>query len=387
MDALGNRRGARMGGQDVNAHPKEIAPRPKAARQPRPHRFPTIRWDRRRFAWRIGEARTSGWRLATQAGFTLVSIGIGIQFARFVDAARGSIGGPLPVRPPGVEGYLPISGLMGALDWIYQGTLNTIHPAATVLFLVFVAASLIVHKSFCSWICPVGFLSENLARFGRWMFGRNFRLPRALDIPLRGSKYLLLGFFLWAIFSMTPVALRAFIESPYNKVSDVKMLAFFVDIGSTGLLVLLILVFLSIPIQGFWCRYLCPYGALLGIFARFSPLRVRRDPVTCTDCGICDRVCPARLPVSRRMSIGSEECIGCTDCVVSCPVPTALRFGTSRRALSPKRVGIIVVGLFLLAVAAARVTGHWYSAIPAEEMRHHIRQSESGAYGHPGMSR
>lgn len=371
----------------MNAHPKETAaPRP-AARTTRPTRFPKIRWDRRLFAWRIGEARTSGWRLATQAGFTLVSIGIGIQFARFVEAARRTTDGPLPVRPPGVEGYLPISGLMGVLDWIHQGTLNTIHPAATVLFLAFVAVSLVARKSFCSWICPIGFLSENLARFGRWMFGRNFRLPRWADIPLRGLKYLILGFFLWAIFSMTPAALRAFIDSPYNKVSDVKMLEFFTDIGQTGLIVLLVLVFISIPFQGFWCRYLCPYGALLGLFARISPVRVRRDPAACTDCGVCDRVCPARLPVSRRLSIGSEECIGCTDCVVSCPAPSALRFGTARRTLSPKRVGLVVVGLFLLAVVAARVTGRWHSGIPEDEMRRHIRLSDSGAYGHPGTGR
>lgn len=371
----------------MNAHPKAADASRPTPRSPRAFRLPKIRWDRRLFAWRIGEARTSGWRLASQAGFALVSIGIGIQFARFVDAARRTTDGSLPVRPPGIEGYLPISGLMGALDWIHQGTLNTIHPAATILFLTFVAVSLIVRKSFCSWICPIGFLSENLARFGRWMFGHNLRLPRWADIPLRGLKYLLLGFFLWAIFTMTPDALRAFIESPYNKVSDVKMLAFFVDIGQTGLIVLLALAFLSIPIQGFWCRYLCPYGALLGIFARFSPMRVRRDPVACTDCGVCDRVCPARLPVSRRLHIASEECIGCTDCVVSCPAPSALRFGTARRALSPIRVGLVVIALFLLAVTAARLTGRWYSGIPEDEMRQHIRLSDSGAYGHPGMSR
>ena len=375
----------------MNAKPKPAGPEtgPGTARRTGPshraHPFPAIRWDRKRFAFRIGEARTSGWRLAAQSGFTLVSLAIGVQFARFVDAARSTASGPLPTRPPGVEGYLPISGLMGLIDWIHRGTLNTVHPAATILFLVFVTVSILFRKSFCSWICPVGFLSEGLARFGRWMFGSNLRPPRWVDVPLRGLKYLLLGFFLWSIFGMSAAALRGFIESPYNKVSDVKMLAFFASLGTVGLGVVLALLLLSIPIQGFWCRYLCPYGALLGTVSWLSPVRVRRDPVACTDCGICDRVCPARLPVSRVKSIGSVECIGCTDCVVSCPVRGALRFGTARRSIRPFRLGLVVAGLLIVAVLAARAGGRWYSGVPAEEMRRHVQMSDSGAYGHPGM--
>ncbi|MCA9728849.1 MAG: 4Fe-4S binding protein, partial [Candidatus Eisenbacteria bacterium] len=292
---------------------------------------------------------------------------------------------PLPVRPPGVEGYLPISGLMGVVDWVYQGTLNVIHPAATVLFLTFVAISLVLRKSFCGWVCPAGFISENLARVGRLLLGRTLRPPRWLDVPLRGLKYLLLGFFLWAIFSMTPVALRSFIESPYNQVADVKMLDFFVKMGSIGWVVLGSLVFFSVLVQGFWCRYLCPYGAVLGLFGRLSPVRVRRNEVACTDCGICDRVCGSRLPVSKRASIGSVECVGCMDCVVSCPVPQALRYGTRSRTLSPLRTGALVVAMFLVGVMAARITGHWYSGVPDAQMRHMISIMDSPAFAHPGM--
>ena len=349
-----------------------------------PSRAP-IRWDARNRALRIGMTRTSGYRLGVQIGFALVSLVIGLQFARFVEAAKTTSSGSLPVRPPGVEGYLPISGLMGALDWIHQGTLNTVHPAATILFLIFVAISLLLRKSFCGWICPAGFVSEMLARLGRIVYGRNFRLPRWLDVPLRGLKYLLLGFFLWSILAMTPAALRGFLESPYNQVADVKMLDFFGKLSMTGWIVMGVLVYLSLPIQGFWCRYLCPYGALLGLVARVSPVRVHRDPIACTDCGICDRVCPARLPVSRRSSIASEECIGCTDCVLSCPAPTALRFGTRRRTLTPLRAAILIVGLFIAGTMAARITGHWHAGMSDNEMRARISQMDSGAYGHPGM--
>ncbi len=91
--------------------------------------------------------RTFRIRIVVQSVFALTSVLIGIQLSRFYLAAQaGSL--PLPSRPAGAEGYLPISGLMGILDWIYQGTLNVIHPAATVLVLVALAMALLLRGAF-----------------------------------------------------------------------------------------------------------------------------------------------------------------------------------------------------------------------------------------------
>ena len=102
-------------------------------------------------------------RLAVQVFFSLVSILMGVQLARFYLAAKAGAT-PLPTRPPGVDGYLPISGLMGVVDWFHQGELNQVHPAATVLVLVALGLALFARKAFCSWMCPVGLASELLAR-------------------------------------------------------------------------------------------------------------------------------------------------------------------------------------------------------------------------------
>lgn len=315
---------------------------------------------------------------------TLLSILLGAQFYRFVQAARSTTTDDLPLRPPGVEGYLPISGLMGAIDWVNQGVLNNIHPAATILFLIFVAVSILMRKAFCGWLCPVGFISDNLARLGQLIFKRNFRPPNWVDVPLRGLKYFLLGFFVWAISTMSADALHNFIASPYNKIVDVKMMLFFVEMSKIGGIILAVLSILSVFITGFWCRYLCPYGALLGLFSWVSPVKVRRDPVTCTDCGICDKVCPARLPVMGKLSITSVECIGCGDCVVSCPVPTALAIGTPQRSFSPKRMALIIVLFFVIGYIGARTAGLWQSSLTGDEYRFHIANMNGPEYGHPG---
>ena len=340
-------------------------------------------------AWLSGRTgrkadRTFRIRLLVQAAFALTCMHLGIQFARWVRAAQaGTL--PLPARPAGVEGFLPISGLMGILDWVYQGSLNVIHPAATVLVLVAIALALLLRKSFCSWVCPVGFVSELLARFGRWSFGRNFRPRKWLDIPLRGLKYALMGFFLLAILAMSREALTDFLASPYNRVADVKMGLFFADMGRVGTLVMGTLVLGSVFIHGLWCRYLCPYGALLGLFSWASPTRIRRDADACVSCGLCDKACMARLPVSSRSSIRSVECTGCLDCVAVCPVKGAIGLQVGRKPLGPLAYAAAVVGLFLAGYVGARATGSWENAIGDAEYVERIQDIRSSEYGHPGM--
>lgn len=322
-------------------------------------------------------------RILVQSAFALTCVLLGIQFARWVGAARsGAV--PLPARPAGVEGFLPISGLMGALDWFYQGTLNVIHPAATVLVLVALAMAFLLRKSFCSWVCPVGFLSDLLARFGRWSFGRNLRPWKWVDIPLRSLKWLLMIFFVGSVLTMSSQALTGFIESPYNRVAEVKMGLFFTDLGRTGTLVIGTLVVGSVFIQGLWCRYLCPYGALLGAFSWFSPTRVRRNADACISCGLCDKVCPSRLPVSSKPGILSSECTGCLDCVAVCPKPEALGVFVGKRRISHMAYAAGVVGLFLAAYVGARAAGIWDNAIPDAEYVERIQDIESSQYGHPG---
>ena len=81
-----------------------------------------------------------------------------------------------------------------------------------------VALGLLAKKAFCSWICPIGTLSEMLAALSRRLFRRTLSLPRLLDLPLRSLKYLLLAFFVHAVFwEMSPQSVVDFLDSPYTR--------------------------------------------------------------------------------------------------------------------------------------------------------------------------
>ena len=242
-----------------------------------------------------------------------------------------------------------------------------LHPAGMFLLIAFLAASWIFRKSFCGWLCPVGTVSEYLWRLGRQTFGRNFRLPRKLDVGLRSLKYLLLGLFLYAVGSMSVEAIRAFLEGPYGIVDDVKMLNFFRYMGLTGGIVVALLVVASVFVQNFWCRYLCPYGALMGLVSLASPLRIRRETSLCIDCGKCAKACPSALPVDKLITIQSAECIGCLECVAECPAAGALMMAAPRRRRVPAWAMAAGVAILFLGICGlAQWTGYWRTDLSSD---------------------
>ncbi|BCS88544.1 4Fe-4S binding protein [Pseudodesulfovibrio sediminis] len=307
-------------------------------------------------------------RLAVQAVFTLFCIYVGLRFVAFLAWAVGTTEVFTP-KPGAVEGFLPISALLGLRRLLTTGQWDSVHPAGLAIFIAVLLMAFLFRKGFCGYICPVGFLSGLLERLGRRM-GLGVIPPKLIDLPLTGLKYLLLGGFLFAIFSMDTRSLESFISSPFNLVSDAKMLHFFMKPTLLSLLAIGVLVVLNVVIRNFWCRYLCPYGALLGLFSWAGPSCIRRNTTTCIDCGKCAKACPAGITVQTKKVVRSPECIGCGECVGVCPIDDCLGFSLNGRKRIPwLTIGIGCVATLLLVWGLARMTGHWDSTMPKDMIR------------------
>ena len=332
-------------------------------------------------------------RRVVQGVVLVVVLAIGVQFTVWVSAHRAGVQ-PTVSRPPGVEGFLPIGAMLAARHLLHTGDVDPVHPAGLAIFIGICLMSVVVAKSFCSHVCPVGFLSEVLGRLGRRLLGRNLVLPRWLDFPLRGLKLLLLGFFAWAVWwSMSPTAVEAFLASPYARVADAKMWAFFALPSRLTVAVVGLLVVGSLFVRDLWCRYLCPYGALVGILGRLAPWKITRDLDKCTDCRACTKVCPARLPVHSLIRVASIECTSCQDCVVACPVTGCLSIAAPklplpwwkrRPALRPVAAVVLAALLFAGTLAGFRLAGHWRGEVGEAEYHRRLQELDSPLYTHGG---
>lgn len=330
----------------------------------------------KRSRWRNPYRSIPAVRWGVQVAYLAFLLVVGWEFWRFYRQAVAP--GPVTAaRPPAVESFLPISALVGLKRFVLTGYWDQVHPAGLTILLAAIAGALLARKAFCGWICPVGTLSRGLEWLGGKLLWRRRwpTVPRWLDLLMSSVKYLLLGFFAWAILWKMPLAaITAFMSSPYNVAADAKMLLFFLDLTSTSALVLGGLVLLSLVVKNAWCRWGCPYGALLGLVSWASPLRIVRDTKTCNDCGACTRACPVDIPVHARLQVRSPECTGCLSCVAASTVPSCLGVSPAKR-ISPWVLPVAGVGVMLAFWAVAVATGFWTSDVPLEAFRRAYRMA------------
>lgn len=310
-------------------------------------------------------------RYAVQIFFLLLSISTGYQFYEFV-AQLQARGHALMQRPPSVDAFLPIAGLMSFKYFLFTGNIEPFHPAALVMFTAVVLVSLMMKKGFCGWICPVGTISQAFWMAGEKIFGRNFRMQKYADASMRSVKYIVMALFLVLIgVAMKPEMMVLFFVSDYYRIADVKTMEFFTMMSSTAFWVLLGIGALSVLYRNFWCRYLCPYGALLGLLSRFSPVKIRRNGETCTHCGSCSVNCPSLIDVEKQGVVSSAECFGCLTCLSHCPSNGALEVtakkGKARRPFPPFLYPVVLLLLFYLVIGVGIVSGKWRSQVPAGE--------------------
>lgn len=309
-------------------------------------------------------------RIAIQWIYLFFTLWLGIRFWQFVVHFRSGGMTPAVPRPDGVEAFLPIAALLGIRDWFQTGSINAVHPASVVILLTAIALSFLLRRSFCSWICPIGTLEELLWKRGFILFKRNIHLPKWLDIIMRSPKYLLLAFFTYFIFwAMSPDQVSSFIASDYNKIADVRLLDFFLQLSGWPLLFIIVTLILSLPLRNPFCRFLCPYGALLGLVSLLSPVKVTRDRELCVSCGVCSQFCPAYIPVMQKKRVNSPECVGCWRCISHCRAEGALSMKLigGKIAIAGIVFAVLVVLVFVGGTFTGKLTGHWKTAVTAAE--------------------
>jgi MauM/NapG family ferredoxin protein len=247
--------------------------------------------------------------------------------------------------------------------------LITLSPLVTALLwsLTFVALTLVLGRFFCGWVCPLGTALDGLRR----LLFRTRPDSGAAARWRRGKYYLLLALVAGAALSLNLVGLFDPLSLLYRTLAIVFYPAFGYGVEKAGLVLYRLgppVTYLSEPVyqflkatllpfrplayllpfltlllfalvvaaerldRRFWCRALCPLGALYGLLARFSLLR-RRPTALCPDCGDCTEICKmAAFAPGKPSRHLTSECQLCLRCLETCEKEDRVTFSWRSKA-------------------------------------------------------
>ena len=212
-----------------------------------------------------------------------------------------------------------LNGILTALisgSFIFSEQLVNILLTAAILLI-----TILWGRVFCGFVCSFGAMQDLL-----WLGGKHLpfsvKVPEKADRVLKYLKYAVLlfvvigvwGFGLFSDTVWSPWTVFGAVASPWKGLPAASI------IFSVGGALLLLTIIGSLLIERFFCKYLCPLGAIYSLLSRFRVFKVKRDSVACSgQCRICAKKCSMSIPLYRYEQVSSGECINCMKCTSVCP--------------------------------------------------------------------
>ena len=212
------------------------------------------------------------------------------------------------------ERWCPFGGVEALYNYTTEGNLicslgiSNFYILAAVL-----GCTLLLRRVFCGYMCPIGTISEWLGSLAARLGLNPRRFPARVDGGLALLKYVGVAIILFITWRASELEFRAF-DPCYSLIGrhgeDITFWAYAV----AGAIVIGSLL-ITMP----FCRWLCPFAAVLNPFSRAGIARIKRNEETCTSCGKCSRVCPMAIPVAEVKQVTHARCMSCLNCVDACP--------------------------------------------------------------------
>ena len=257
---------------------------------------------------------------------------------------------------PGAVGACPLGSLQGS----FSADRSTLFYVFGILFLY----SIIFGRLICGWLCPFGLIQELLFKIKTPKLKKN-KITRVLSY----FKYVILVFFVFIVpiayaFRDTPLpafckyicpagTLEGGIGLLVNKINE----SYFSMLGPLFTWKFLLLVSISVAcifIFRMFCRFICPLGALYGLFNKFSFFGVKIEQPKCTNCNLCVNHCKMDIK-----HVGDPECINCGECVDVCPTNAIVWKGLKKKDTksdSNKKAKLITRAISCIILVAILIT-------------------------------
>jgi polyferredoxin len=238
----------------------------------------------------------------------------------------------------------PFGGVTTIYQFFTTGTfVKKIHESSFILMIIGFILAVGFGPLFCGWVCPLGSAQEWFGKLGRKLFKKRYNhfIPPAIDNILRYLRY---GVMVWVLYM---VAITGEITIFQDIDPYFALFNFYTsEVAIGGVVVLLLTLSLSLFVERPWCKYACPYGAVLGITNLFRVFKIVRQKETCISCKACDRECPMNISVSESRVVRNHQCISCMKCTSEevCPVKDTMIMGVPLKTLNANNKTSIKAG-------------------------------------------
>ena len=207
----------------------------------------------------------------------------------------------------------PICGVTSIYQFFASSTLWVVKLKSTLGIVISLAimATIVFGPVICGFICPFGALQDLVARLGKKINKRKYNkfVPKKLNNILKYLKYITLVGAIYLTTSSKVTLLESI--NPYHAFLGI----FKLSVSMIGFIILSIILIASLFVQRPWCKYLCPYGAFLGLFNKIKVFRIIRKDSTCISYKKCSNVCPMSIDVHEKNAVRDLSCISCFECV------------------------------------------------------------------------
>ncbi len=213
---------------------------------------------------------------------------------------------------PGAIAACPLGSLQNALS-------NSDTRLPAYIFGIIILFGLILGRTICGWLCPVGLGQELLYKIKTPKLKKS-KVTRVLSylkyvvllvlVVLVPLLFAIPGFCEFICPAGTLEGGVGLLGNPENE----NLLSILGPLFSWKFTMLVLIIVASIFIYRSFCRFLCPLGAIYGFFSKIALLGIKLDQNKCTDCGLCISAC--KMDIKK---VGDHECIQCGECIAVCP--------------------------------------------------------------------
>lgn len=211
---------------------------------------------------------------------------------------------------------------------LYIAIINKSFSVTTLLpqllsAIIIIPFTLIIGRFFCGWMCAYGAFGDFIYGISKEVFKVKFVMDENIDKVLKYLKYVILAFSVFAIWTLNTNVFSTF--SPWDAfgmlitVGKLPDLSYVIANFTFGFSLFLLIAIASAFIERFFCRYLCPLGAIFAVASKLKIARIHKDRTNCGNCRICTNNCAMGIPLYKTDVVNSGECIDCMKCVTACP--------------------------------------------------------------------